>query len=150
MMHYLAENMWMLWLCATVILLIFELSSGDFFLTCIAFGAALGMCSSLLQFPLWLQVLVFVVCAVLSISFLRPLLLKRLHPKKNQRLSNADALIGRIAEVIVEIPSHGYGRVKIDGDDWKSLSTCSDTLPVGSRVRVVGRDSIILMVEPAE
>lgn len=147
MIHYLAENMWLLWLCLTMMLLIFELSSGDFYLTCFALGAALGMFTSLLQAPVWLQVLVFALSAIASIWFLRPVLLKVLHPKGHGRLSNADALIGRVGEVSQAIPPHGYGRVKIDGDDWKSLSSDNALLSVGERVRVIGRDSVILTVE---
>ena len=48
------------------------------------------------------------------------------------------------------IPAGGYGRVKLDGDDWKAMSTDSDPLEVGMRVRIVGRESVIVTVESVD
>ena len=42
----------------------------------------------------------------------------------------------------------GYGRVKLDGDDWKAESDAVNDIPVGARVRIIGRESIIVKVEP--
>ena len=42
----------------------------------------------------------------------------------------------------------GFGRVKLDGDDWKAQAPDStEDLQVGQRVRVLGHESIILKVE---
>ena len=61
--------------------------------------------------------------------------------------SNADAIIGRKAKVSQDIPANGYGRVAIDGDDWKA--TASTDIKKGDTVTIVTRESIILTVEPA-
>ncbi|MDE6011596.1 MAG: NfeD family protein, partial [Prevotella sp.] len=50
---------------------------------------------------------------------------------------------GRVTETIC--PGH-YGRVAIDGDDWKAESAGQEELPVGTQVQVVSRESIILTV----
>jgi len=72
---------------------------------------------------------------------------KRLHASGEERPSNADALMGREGIVSEKIEERGYGRVKIDGDDWKSVSADGEAIREGARVRVVGRESIILTVE---
>jgi membrane protein implicated in regulation of membrane protease activity len=55
--------------------------------------------------------------------------------------------MGRIGRVSQQIEKGGYGRVAIDGDDWKSVSADGETIEDGASVRVVGRESIILTVE---
>ena len=84
----------------------------------------------------------------MSIRLLRPRLLASLHKGKEDRPSNADALMGRIGVVSEIIPADGYGRVKIDGDDWKAESPVNVPLQVGMKVEVIGRDSIIINVKP--
>ena len=39
MIAYLSTNLWTLWTIITVLCLIIELGSGDFFVTCFAIGA---------------------------------------------------------------------------------------------------------------
>jgi membrane protein implicated in regulation of membrane protease activity len=62
-------------------------------------------------------------------------------------LSNMDALKGRVVEVIEAIPEHGTGRVRVDGDRWQARCVDDSEVAVGTRVRIVGYDSIILEVE---
>ncbi|MDR2936915.1 MAG: NfeD family protein, partial [Rikenellaceae bacterium] len=64
--------------------------------------------------------------------------------------TNADALIGRVGRVSHAVDNAaGIGRVTIDGDDWRAVSS-DDTvvIPVGQPVEVVHRDSIVLTVKP--
>ena len=62
-------------------------------------------------------------------------------------MSNMDALIGRVVETVEDIPQHGVGRVKVDGDRWQARCNGDMEVPAGSRVRITGYDSIILEVE---
>lgn len=57
--------------------------------------------------------------------------------------------MGRIGRVSEAIEQGGYGRVAIDGDDWKAVSADGSYIPLGQNVRVVGRESIIITVEKA-
>ena len=91
----------------------------------------------------------FVLASLLSLLFVRPRLVKALHGKRRERPSNADALMGRIGRVSEAIEQGGYGRVAIDGDDWKAVSADGAYIPLGQNVRVVGRESIIITVEKA-
>lgn len=127
--------------------LIIELGSGDFYVTCFAIGALGAMVVSLFDISLWLQIVVFAVCSVLSILFIRPPLLRALHAKGADRLSNAEALINRtgIVEERIEPGSSGY--VKIDGDVWRAVSHDEQPIEPGERVRVVSMESIVVTVE---
>ena len=103
---------------------------------------------SLFAAPFWLQVVVFAMFSVLSIFYLRPSLVALLNHDADRRVSNADAIIGRTGEVTEAIKAGGYGRVKLDGDDWKAQSDCAADLEIGTKVRIVGRESIIIKVVP--
>lgn len=147
MVGYLAENLWLFWLVLATICLTLELTSGDFYITCFGVGALCSTLLGLTGIPFWVQVLVFALFSVLSVRLLRPRLVARLNSGGHHRVSNADALMERIGEVTQTVEAGGYGRVKIDGDDWKASSADVNDIVVGEKVRVVGRESIILKVE---
>lgn len=150
MYDYIAQNLWLFWMVITFVCLIMELTSGDFYVTCFAIGAIVSVLPSVIGLPFWVQVLIWAVCSVLSILFIRPYLVRALRKGADHRKSNADALIGQIGEVSETIVKGGYGRVKLDGDDWKSVAVnVSSDIERGTKVRVVGRESIILTVELA-
>ena len=148
MMDYITQNLWLVWLLASVLCLILELSSGTFYLLCLAFGAIISMIASLIGLGIVLQILVFAIASVLSIFLIRPVLVKRISHKGSTRTSNADALIGRVGMVIEEIKPGNAGYVKVDGDEWKAVTTLSGSMPVGTKVKIVKMDSIIVTVVP--
>ena len=39
MIDYISQNLWLFWTIITVVCLIMELSSGDFYVTCFALGS---------------------------------------------------------------------------------------------------------------
>ena len=146
MIDYFVGNMWLAWLIVSIGLLLLELTSGDFYVICFAFGAVASIVGAAIGLPLWAQVLIWAVCSVLCLYFVRPSLVRRLHGKENERKSNVDALVGRRGVVIDKISAGGFGYVKIDGDEWRSVSSDGQEIPVGTNVQVVSRDSIILTV----
>lgn len=146
MIAYLAANMWQVWAVVAVLGLILELSSGDFFIICFAIGAV----GAALVSPfagIYVQLVVFAVVTLISIFLVRPVALRYLHRGEENRVSNADALLGQTGVVSETIKAGGFGRVAIGGDDWKAVSNGTEELPVGTTVRVVGRESIIITVE---
>lgn len=147
MIEYFAENLWQMWLLLSIILLVLELSSGDFFIMCFSIGAACATIAAALGLGFYGGLIVFAVCSVLCIFFVRPFALKYLHRNEEYRPSNADALMGAVGRVSENIEENGYGRVAIDGDDWKAVSASGEAIAVGEKVKVVGRESIIITVE---
>lgn len=148
MIEYFSAHIWQAWTLVALVCLILELTNGDFFIVCFSIGAVCAAVASAFTDSLTAQILVFAITSVLSLFFVRPKALKYLHRDEDERQSNADALIGRTGRVSEAIPAEGYGRVAIDGDDWKATSTVSTELPAGAKVRVVSMDSIIITVEP--
>lgn len=147
MIEYLTQNVWLIWILVSVLCLIAELGFGDLFLLCIAIGALGGSFAAALGLGVVPQLITLALCSLLSIYFIRPVALRYLHRNDSNRRSNADALIGREGRVSQDIEAGGFGRVAIDGDDWKAVSNDGTYIARNTKVRVVGRDSIILTVE---
>lgn len=146
MLEYFAANMWQVWAVVAVLGLILELTSGDFFIICFAIGAVGAAVVSPFT-GIYVQLPVFAVITLFSILTVRPFALRYLYKRESDRPSNADALLGQTGVVCETIQAGGFGRVVVGGDNWKAVSTSEEDIPQGTRVRIVGRESIIVTVE---
>ena len=147
MIEYFLQNMWQIWAVIAVVCLILELSSGDFFIICFSIGAVFAIISTVIGLNVYWQIFIFAVFSLLSVLFVRPVALRWLHKNEPNRASNADALLGRTGRVTETISAGNNGYVQIDGDLWKAVSSSESDIPVGTTVRVVGRESTIINVE---
>ncbi|MBF1434239.1 MAG: NfeD family protein [Prevotella nanceiensis] len=147
MYDFLNNNLWLFWLFIGLVCLITEMTLGTFFVFCLAIGAFLAIIFSLLSCPFWFQIVAFAVLSVVSIFFVRPVMIRFLHKEHNERLSNVDALIGRVGVVIEDIKGELNGYVKIDGDEWRAVSCDNSDILNGERVRVVKMDGLVVTVE---
>lgn len=148
MMDYLTLHLWQLWAIIAIALMALELTNGDLYLLCFGIGALVAAIASVLTGSFTIQLLIGVVASVITLFTFRPVALRCLHRKEPGRVSNADAIIGRIGRVSETIEAEGYGRVALDGDDWKAVSVNGGRIDKDTRVKIVGRESIIITVEP--
>jgi membrane protein implicated in regulation of membrane protease activity len=146
MIEYLLANMWQVWAVLAVLGLILELTSGDFFIMCLAIGAA-GAAITAPFANLYWQIGVFAVVSLFSLFQVRPFVLRYLHNNEEKRVSNADALLGRKGRVSETIPAGGFGYVAIDGDQWRAVAVNDEEIVEGTRVKIVSRESTIVTVE---
>lgn len=147
MIEYLAQHLWQMWAIVAVICLIMELMAGDFFIICFSIGAVFAAITAAVGGGIYLQLLMFAIFTVVSLFWVRPFAQRYLHKGEDNRVSNADALMGRQGRVVETVKAEGFGRVQIDGDIWKAVTNGSADIPEGSNVRVVGRESTIITVE---
>jgi membrane protein implicated in regulation of membrane protease activity len=145
MIDYFLSHMWQVWAIIAVLCLILELSSGDFFIICFSIGAVFAVIGAAVGLNAYWQLATFALFSLLSVLFVRPLALRYLHKNDPNKPSNADALLGRTGRVTEAIKSGSSGYIQIDGDLWKAVSQTD--IPVGSTVRVIGRESTIVTVE---
>ena len=146
MIEYFLANMWQIWAVVALLCLILELSSGDFFIICFSIGAVFAIVAAIPGLSIYWQIFIFAVFSLLSVLFIRPVALRWLHKNDPNKPSNADALLGRTGRVTEAIKTGATGYVQIDGDLWRAVS--QSDIAVGTTVRVVGRESTIITVEP--
>jgi membrane protein implicated in regulation of membrane protease activity len=93
------------------------------------------------------QILLFAFGVAITYFLIRPVVNK--YGYRNKIRTNTDALIDKKGTVSEEInPTKNTGRVSIDGDDWKASTKKSEIIEVGTTVKVVAIESIVLFVEP--
>jgi membrane protein implicated in regulation of membrane protease activity len=146
MIEFFSDKIWLVWVLVSILCLILELGSGDLFILCFAIGALGGSLASALGGGIVVQLLSFAAVTLFSLYVFRPIALRFLHRKDEDRVSNADAIIGREGTVSQTIEEGGYGRVALDGDDWKAKSADGSAIDKGASVRIIDRDSIIITV----
>ena len=95
MIDYLAQHLWQMWAVISVICLILELTAGDFFIICFSIGAFFAAIVAALGVNIYLQLLAFALFTLISLFWVRPFAQRYLHKGEDNRVSNADALMGR-------------------------------------------------------
>lgn len=68
MIDYFAQNLWLAWLLISLLCLLLELTNGDFFIVCFAVGGLFASISSVFTDSLTIQIIVFAITTLLSIS----------------------------------------------------------------------------------
>ena len=127
---------WLVWLIASVALAIGEIfTPGMFFLGPVALAAAAAAFAAALGGTL-AALIVFLICSILSLAFLRPIARAHLRLPALARTGTA-ALVGRKATVIRRIDAQG-GRVRIGGEEWSARSFVGgQVIDEGAQVDVV-------------
>jgi len=134
------------WLAVALVAAIVEVSVPHFGCAFISAGAVAAAATAFFGFGIAAQIGTFVVVMTVSLVALRQNLLSRLGGRGVP--SRTDSLVGRHGEVTHDInPTIGTGRINVGGEDWAARS--ADPLPVGTRIRVVAADGIVLEVTRA-
>lgn len=141
-------EVWHVWVIIALIFVIVEIFTTGFAVMCISVGCLFGAVASSMDFELKWQLLAFAVGTALAFLTIRPIVCKLLYRKTNEVKTNVDALIGRRALVTERIDGELHpGRVKVDGDDWKAISSETTPLEEGEPVEIIAINSVILTVK---
>ena len=93
MIDYFASHLWQMWALLSFVCLILELMNGDFFIMCFAIGGVCASIAAAFGVGIYGELLVFAICSVLSLFFVRPIALKYLHKGGGERVNNAESVI---------------------------------------------------------
>ena len=118
MLDYFVSHMWQLWAILSVVCLILELTAGDFFIICFSIGAIFACLTDALGGGIVVQLAVFAAFTLASLFFVRPFAVRFLHKGEPNRVSNADALLGRkgrVVEVVRPTASVAYRSTATSG-----------------------------------
>ena len=141
-------EIWHIWVIVALVFVIVEMFTTGFAVMCISFGCLFGAGASALDWDIKWQLLVFAVGTALAFLTVRPLVYKFFYKKGREVKTNVDALVGRRAIVTERIEGELHaGRVKVDGDDWKAVSTDTEPIEAGEAVEITAINSVILTVK---
>ena len=143
-------NMTVFWLIAMVALLVIEGIVPGLVSIWFAAGALVALLLSLLNAPLWLQVLLFLLVSLALLVLTRPLAKKYVNSRVTP--TNADRIIGKDCVVTEEIDNlQGTGAVMADGKEWTARMDNRDgKAPKGSVVKVLRIEGVRLIVTSKE
>ena len=138
-----------LWLALMVVFLVTEAATVTMVSLWVAAGALAALAASLLQAPVGLQVVLFLVVSALLLAALRPMARKHFTPKLSK--TNVDAVVGSRGYVTADIDNvSATGTVKLGAMEWTARSTAGCAIPKGTLVQVDKIEGVKAFVTPVE
>lgn len=146
--QWFVEHGWIGWGVLAIALAAAELLTLDLTLLMLASGAlAAGLVWFVAPGLVWLQVVVGIAVAALTLALLRPALLDRVRNSPGYR-SSLDSLRGSLGTATAEITAHG-GEVRVDGQLWSARAFDGESvIAAGESVEVYGLEGVTLLVHP--
>lgn len=138
-------DVWQIWCIAGIILLILEMFTPAMFFINLSIAAIITAIFSYFDASFLVQAIVFSICSLILIVFLRPFMVKIIKTK-NGSTGISGKYIEHEAKVVKEVTKND-GRIALYGEEWNARSINDDVIPVGSMVRIKSNDSIIMYVE---
>lgn len=137
-----------IWLALMVIFLIVEASCPIHLVSIwFAAGSLIAAVVSLLNGPVWLQILLFAVVSGGLLACLWPFTKKFLKP--NIVKTNVDSLVGAKCYVIEDIDNiNAVGHVKLNGMEWTARSANGQPIAAGTLVTVDHIEGVKAFVTP--
>lgn len=142
-------TIWQIWLLIAAVFVIIEICTSGFAVACFSVGCVCSAVLAACDVSLTWQIVAFAIGTFLAFIFIRPFVMKIIDKKTNDSnvKTNMDNIIGKMAVVTERIEEGGYGRVKLDGDDWKAATDNGTAAEVGEKVQIISYESIILTVK---
>lgn len=133
------------WLAVAAVMGVVEVLSFGLITMWFVVGALVAFVANLLGIDLLVQIVVFLVVSVGCLVGLRPVFVKYRDRGKQEEPTH----VGQTAIVVEDIDNHGLtGRVEMDNRmTWAARSADGSLIPTGQIVRVVGQESVKLIVE---
>jgi len=135
------------WLIIMVVLIIIECLTLGLTTIWFAGGSLVAWIAALLNAPVIVQVILFLIVSIVLLVFTRPIALK--HFNKDRTKTNAEALVGEQAVVTEDINNlMATGTVSLNGQEW-TARTSDDNIVIkkGEIVTVLSIAGVKLIVE---
>jgi membrane protein implicated in regulation of membrane protease activity len=147
MEDWIQETQWLLWVGAAILAGLLETLSLDFVFTMLVGGALAAAATAFLGGSFTLQVIVFAIVSGVLLVVARPPMKRWATHRAPFTPTNAHALVGRQAETLTEVTTHG-GQVKLAGEVWTARAAPgSRPLEPHSIAHVVAIDGATAVVE---
>jgi membrane protein implicated in regulation of membrane protease activity len=151
-MDFIQTYAWIFWLVLILVFVILEVVTIDFTSLMLAVGSVGGLILSLFQLPIWLQVVVAAVIALLLLFTVRPPLKRVLGRGGDRARTLVDALMGMKGVVTVDFNGKPNTVKLANGETW-TVKLADSSLPAlkeGDHVVVTSINGSVAVVAPAE
>lgn len=133
------------WLGAIVVFGVSELITEGMVSIWFVAGALAALGASMLELPVSVQTLVFVIVSAIALAASRPLV-RRFFTKPGIP-TNLDRVVGSVARVVEPVDNEkASGAVYVDGKTWTARSADGEAIPAGAQVKVQRIEGVKLMV----
>lgn len=138
-------ELWMIFVIISIIAVLIEIFAPSLFCINFAFAGIITAIVSIFWGDFYTLLLIFIVLSLISILFIKPLLVKLL---KKETHADFDAqYIGKVVKCIENITATS-GAVTIYDERWEArIKEGGEEIPEGNDVKITGNDSLILYVE---
>lgn len=136
--------LWQIYVIAGLLFIILEMAVPSMFFLNLAVAGFITAVVSLFVTSWIYLIIIFTVLSILSIALLRPLLLRK--SNKEQQTGMEGKYIGKIVKVIEPVDRYN-GAITVYDERWEARTDSDEQIPVGSEVKIVKYDSLILTVE---
>lgn len=138
-----------IWFVLLVVFVLAEAATVTVVSLWFAAGSLVALVVSILEGPVWLQILLFIAVSVVLLWMLRPIIKKHFTP--NLTRTNVDAIIGKVGVTMVTVNNMmAQGKVQLDGMEWSARSTTGEDIPENVQVRIDRVEGVKLYVTPVE
>ena len=135
----------LIWILVAIVFVILELITSSFFLVWFGIGAIVAAILNYLGFDIYVQFIAFAVVSLVLILSTRRFA-DRIAPESSKK-TTAERLIGKTAKVLRQIDENTFV-VSVAGEEWSAHT--NDAVDVDDTVKVVGINSIILIIEKVD
>lgn len=137
--------LWEIFAIAGLIFLILEMLVPSMFFLNLAVAGFITAIAAVWIANLVTLLILFAVLSILSIAFLRPILVKNKKDKEKET-GMGGKYIGKNVKVIEPVGKFS-GAITIYDERWEARTDSDETIPAGAEVRIIKYDSLILTVE---
>ncbi len=137
------------WIATVILAIVAEAMTTDLIAIWIMPAALISMILALLDVPLWIQIVVFLVLTAVFL-LLSKMFLRKYLKKRPTEITNADALLGQTAIVTERLDNEAQsGAVRVNGLEWSARSIAdSVTVEKGTLVVIREISGVKLICEP--
>lgn len=135
------------WLGALILFIIIEIATTSLTTIWFAGGSLAAFLANVLNAPLWLQIVLFIVVSLVLLIFTRPIMLKAM--KSGELKTNVDSLIGKQAKVTENISNiDDTGTAVVNGQEWTARNVVlGEVIEAGEIVEIVEISGVKLIVK---
>lgn len=140
------DYMPLIWIGFAVLMAVCEALTTQLLSIWFVIGAVCAAVTTIFTPSIPIQSAVFLIVSFIALIVTRPLV-TRLKKNKSRISTNADRLVGRIGDVMLDIAdTEAIGQVKVSGEVWSAKSNDAPILK-GEKVKVLSIEGVKLIVE---